>query len=283
MTGWPGKKEKLKVLITVKTYPIPSKKYDELVCTAGVTENGDFARLYPINFRDLPFSQQYKKYQWIEVLAEKHEGRDVRKESYRPDCDTIRILGEPIPTGPGGDWSARAKYALAKKSRSMEDLYDQQRADRTSLGIFKPKKVHDLIITPDDADWKPKFKEALRQARLWDDRGVTKEPPRKVPFKFHYCFECDDPRCKGKHKMMIEDWEVGALFWRLVDKGASHDKAAQKVRDKFLGEICAPDKDTHFYVGTILAHPKTWVVIGVFWPTIRRENQPTLFDLGGEP
>ena len=27
----------LRVLITIKTYPIPSSKYDELVCTAGVT------------------------------------------------------------------------------------------------------------------------------------------------------------------------------------------------------------------------------------------------------
>lgn len=36
---------KLKILITVKTYPIPSQKYDELVCTAGVTENGEFIRL----------------------------------------------------------------------------------------------------------------------------------------------------------------------------------------------------------------------------------------------
>jgi len=40
--------EHLKVLITVKTLPIPSSKYDELVCTAGVTEAGDFVRLYPI-------------------------------------------------------------------------------------------------------------------------------------------------------------------------------------------------------------------------------------------
>ena len=39
--------ERLKVLVTVKTYPIPSAKYDELSCTAGVTEAGDFIRLYP--------------------------------------------------------------------------------------------------------------------------------------------------------------------------------------------------------------------------------------------
>ena len=268
-------KQQLRVLITVKTYPIPSSRYDELVCTAGVTEGGDFVRLYPINFRDLPFSQQYKKYQWIEVMAAKHEGRDVRKESYRPDSDSIQILGEPIGSNPG-NWKERAHYALAKKARSMEDLHDRQQADRTSLGVFKPKIVRDLVISPDDSDWKPAFKAALQQARLWETRTVSMDPPRKVPFKFHYQFECDDARCSG-HKMMIEDWEVGALFWRLVDQGNSHEDAAGKVREKFLGELCGADKDTHFFVGTILAYPKSWVVIGVFYP---KKEPPSLFDTG---
>ena len=31
---------KTKVLITVLTYPHPSEKYKELICTAGVTEDG---------------------------------------------------------------------------------------------------------------------------------------------------------------------------------------------------------------------------------------------------
>jgi hypothetical protein len=66
--------------------------------------------------------------------------------------------------------------------------------------------------------------------------------------------------------MMIEDWEVGALLWKLVDSGASHEEAASKVKDKFLSDLCGPSKDTHFYVGTILAHPKSWVAIGVFYP-----------------
>lgn len=129
----------LRVLITVKTYPIPSSKYDELVCTAGVTEAGDFVRLYPINFRDLPFSQQYKKYQWIEVQAAKHTGRDSRKESYRPVGDSIRVLGDPIKSNPG-NWRERARYALAKKAQSMEELRESQDSDRTSLGVFKPKE-----------------------------------------------------------------------------------------------------------------------------------------------
>ncbi len=267
--------ETLKVLITVKTQPIPSAKYDELVCTAGVTTTGNFVRLYPINFRDLPYSQQYKKYQWIEVKAERHRGRDVRKESYRPDSASIRICGEPIPTKKGGDWSERARYVLPKGSRSMEDLKDQQETDDTSLGIFKPKEVYDLVISRAEPDWNDGFKHALKQARLWEDRTVSREPPRKVPYKFHYRFACDDPRCNGRHKMMIEDWEVSALFWRLVDQGEAHEEAAKKVRSKFLDELCGPRKDTHFFVGTILAHPRSWVVIGVFYPTIK--DQLSLF------
>jgi len=83
--------------------------------------------------------------------------------------------------------------------------------------------------------------------------------------------------------MMIEDWEVGALYWKLVDQGASAEEASQKVKYKFLHELCGSDKDTHFFVGTILSHPKTWVIVGVFWPKIKRnsrtsQDSPMLFD-----
>src|SRR4030042_3072405 len=156
--------ERLRVLITVKTYPIPSAKYDELVCTAGVTEVGDFVRLYPINFRDLPYEQQYRKYQWLEVTAQRHRGRDVRKESWRPDPETMRILGKPIGTT-DGDWSERGKYVLKKVARSMEDLWEQQERDRTSMGIFRPNRVEDLVVTREVAEWPAKFIDALKQAR----------------------------------------------------------------------------------------------------------------------
>jgi hypothetical protein len=255
--------EHLKVLITVKTFPIPSSKYDELVCTAGVTETGDFIRLYPVNFRDLPYSQQYRKYQWLEVDAVKHKGRDSRKESYRPDCNSIRLIGEPIPSA--NNWAERSKFTLAKSSQSMEELFLKQEQDKTSLGIFRPKEVRDLIIKPDEADWKPGFKAALMQQRLWENRTASKEPPRKVPFKFQYKFLCDDSRCKS-HQIMIEDWEVGALYWRCINGGATPREACTMVKQKFLGELFGRDRDTHFYVGTILAHPKTWVIIGVYWP-----------------
>jgi len=162
----------------------------------------------------------------------------------------------------------------------MEELQSRQVNDRTSLGIFKPKKINDLVIEPDDPEWKPQFKAALAQARLWENRTTSKEPPRKVPYRFRYQFACDDSRCNGNHKMLIEDWEVGALFWNLRDRGAGPDEAALKVKQKFLDELCGSDRDTHFYVGTHSVYP-TWMVIGVYPPKIRparfANDGPSLF------
>jgi len=89
-----------KVLITVKTYPSISKKYEELVCTAGFLEDDSWIRLYPIQFRKKSYAEQYKKYQWIELDIVKNT-RDFRPESFRPvSHDTpIEIIGEIPPDG----------------------------------------------------------------------------------------------------------------------------------------------------------------------------------------
>lgn len=44
---------KKKILIVVKTYPTRSKKYQELVCTAGLDEKGNWYRIYPIPTKTL--------------------------------------------------------------------------------------------------------------------------------------------------------------------------------------------------------------------------------------
>lgn len=73
--------------------------------------------------------------------------------------------------------------------------------------------------------------------------------------------------------MMIEDWEVGALFWKLIDSGESEENAAKKVKNKFFNELCGEDKDTHFLVGTVFAHPKSWIVLGLFYPKKKEEDR----------
>ncbi len=81
-----------KVFITVKTYPTLSKKYDELVCTAGILEDGSWVRIYPLPFRKLDYENRYKKYQWIELPLAKNES-DPRPESFKVmDISKLKML-----------------------------------------------------------------------------------------------------------------------------------------------------------------------------------------------
>lgn len=101
--------EKTKILITVMTYPHPSRSHNELVCTAGLTESGDWVRLYPIDYRYRPRDQQFKKYQWIEVeLESKGASNDNRKESRKPKLDSLKLLGEPLSSD--NNWRQRTEF-----------------------------------------------------------------------------------------------------------------------------------------------------------------------------
>ena len=100
ITGYPTLElHEEKILIVVKTYPRPSAKYRELVCTAGITVNGKWVRLYPISYRYLDYNKWYRKYQWIKVKIEKTNIKnDFRVDSYRPVESTIQAIGESLST-----------------------------------------------------------------------------------------------------------------------------------------------------------------------------------------
>jgi len=79
---------RVKVLITVTTYPLPSRSYDELVCTAGITDAGDWIRIYPVPLSfliDLKGSGQVNnvKYTWLELDLRRRTD-DFRPESHSP-------------------------------------------------------------------------------------------------------------------------------------------------------------------------------------------------------
>lgn len=76
------------------TYPTISKKYDELVCTAGVQQDGSWIRIYPLPYRRLDSKHQFKKYQWIELPLKKNPN-DRRPESYSvTDMEKIKLLNK---------------------------------------------------------------------------------------------------------------------------------------------------------------------------------------------
>lgn len=137
-----------KVLITVKTYPSISTKYDELVCTAGFKEDGTWVRIYPIPFRKLDFEDRYEKYQWIEIDLIRNRS-DFRPETYRPkDTDFVNIKPlEKINTD--NNWQKRKEIVLKNgfKTNLTELIQDaHNKSICTSLAVFKPKQILDFVV-----------------------------------------------------------------------------------------------------------------------------------------
>ncbi len=257
-----------RVLITVMTYPHPSAGYQELVCTAGVTHDGRWVRLYPVDYRYRPKHQQFRKYQWIDiVLDDAGHGHDKRPESRRPTLDSIQIVGEPLDTK--NNWATRREIIDAMSHNTVNELKAKYDSDRTSLGIVRPSKIIDLEIRPSDPEWKPEWQNLFSQLTLF---GPPQKPLRKLPYSFHFIFECADS--DKPHTAMCEDWELGTLFLKEADRLGSDEKAAESVRNKFLGELCRDDKDTRFFMGTKFPY-NVWLVLGVFWPP--RIDQQSLF------
>lgn len=87
--------ERKRVLITVRTYPTPSRKGVEVSCTAGITDDGHWIRLYPVPYRLMDLDKRFAKYQWIELEVKK--AGDPRPESFTPNIDSIQIVGEVPP------------------------------------------------------------------------------------------------------------------------------------------------------------------------------------------
>ena len=262
--------EHLRVLITVTTYPHPNLSHDEVVCTAGVTDAGQWVRLFPINLRHRPKSEQFHKYQWIELdVSPRGYKSDGRMESRVPRLDSIRLMGEPLPTA--NNWRARREIIDRLPHHTVSELVRLYQEEQVSLGVVRPKRVVDLEITPTDGDWDPKYQWIYSQMRLF---GEPPRPLRKIPFEFRYVFECEDD--DKSRRALITDWELGMLYLREEGRLGSEEAAAESVRSRFLNDICGEDKDTRFFMGTVFPH-NTWIVVGTFWPPKIREHQARLF------
>jgi hypothetical protein len=259
--------QRTQVFITVMTYPHPSEKYTELVCTAGITADHQWIRLYPVDYRYRTGVQRYRKYQWVEVdLMPRESGNDRRPESRKPILESLRIMGEPV--GPQRNWAQRRAIVDAMPHRTLNQwkaLYD---VDRTSLGIVRPTRVLDVEVRPSTDEWKPEWQAIFKQGVLFGD--APKEL-KKLPFSWHYVFECEDSAGKP-HTAMNEDWEIGVLFWKELERLGNQKAAAESVRKKCL-QMVATKHDTRFFMGTRFPY-NTWLVLGVFWPP---KETPGLF------
>jgi len=271
--------EKKRILVVVKTYPNPSRSYRETVCCAGVDlDTGRWVRMYPITFRWLTRGR-FAKFQVIECTATRPRD-DTRPESWRLNQDSITLVGRPMPTGTAG-WRRRMAL-LPSPSRSLEEIQEAQAANRTSLGMFRPKEILGLVKEK-ARPWTERQKAYLRQQHLDLGVEISREVQEleQIPWSFSYRFTCDDDRCVRPHELQIIDWELGAAYrnWSRAYGGGWEEK----LRQKYAHEL--PATDLHLVVGNIAAHPASFVIICLVRPPRAKVDggyvQQTL-DLVGE-
>ena len=249
-----------KILVLVKTYPNLSQKYVETVCAAGITDKGEWRRLYPIPFRKLPFEKRFKKFDWIEVDTQKNDKEKLRRsESHKINPDSIKILRN-LGTGQNRDWAERNKILLPLAKKSLEELEELKDSKRITLGLVKPKELIDFTLTPleECRDWEKDLIEGTQQTLF----GEYKTPLDKIPWKFSYVFKCDDPKCNG-HSLMCEDWEL-LESWRSWKNTYKTDELLwQKFKQKYFDWM--KNRNLHFIIGTESRFNK-FLIIGLYYP-----------------
>jgi len=271
-----------KVFITVKTYPTLSKKYDELVCTAGILDDGSWVRIYPLPFRKLDYENRYKKYQWMELPLIKNES-DSRPESYKvTNLAQANLIGKVIRTEKA--WAERKRIIFEKNEvySDLTILIDKAHKNALSIAIFKPTEILELVIEETDREWSPEslalLKEKASQLSFFQTEEEVKKEflvVDKLPYKFSYRFR----DCHGREStLMVEDWEIGALYWNCLKKTEGNEnEALGLVKKRYLEDFSK--KDLFLFLGTTLKFHRwaknPFVIIGVFYPPV--DNQITLF------
>lgn len=255
---------KRRLLIAVRTYPVPAQKGVEVSCTAAVTPEAEWIRLFPVPYRRMPTDKKFRKYQWIDVDLQKAKN-DTRPESHHLNIDSIK-LGKFVEPD-DHEWAARRDILKPLIQPSLCAI-QKQRDDQghPTLGLFRPAEIKRLSITPVAAEWTAGQQTILKQQALFEEEHMPKEDLEKIPFDFHYEFECSDPKCAG-HRLSCTDWEMGQAYreWRKT----YGDAWEAKFRERFERDM-KEKFDTHFYVGTVHQHPRTWIIVGLYYPP-RRE------------
>ncbi len=266
-----------RVLVTVKTYPLPSSKYDELVCTAGLLDGEKWIRIYPVSASVLQSDSRLPKYAWVRLNL-RRKTKDFRPESYSPQQGIDEPIAVESLVGTADNWAARRRDVEREVFESMSDLINlAHRKPPVSLATVRPKEVIDLVIEPAEPEWRDEWLDQTKQGSMFtvDSSGQLQKRRlvRKLPYKFSYRFITEgDPLPRT---MQIEDWEIGALYWNYLRRANGDAETARRlVCHKYLDEL--RDKcDLLFFVGTTMAHHwrslNPFLIIGVFYPLKTRQ------------
>jgi hypothetical protein len=253
--------EKKRVLVTVKAYPEQSRKHGTVVCTAGITDTGDWIRLYPMPYSTFLGPNKIQRYDWIEAECEKVTDEKLkRKESYKVRDGSVAIIDRSLSQGKvngKAPWERRNAIILPKIAPSLEYLENQYKNDRTSLGLIKPKEVIDFF-TREELRQPPEPKEFQRSL---DNQIIPIIDT--IPHIFAYKFRCAGCGDGKPHDIMCEDWELFESYRSWWKTYPNVKLLWEKLHEKFFDFMLR--HDLHFYMGMYSQMP-TWLIIGLYYP-----------------
>lgn len=175
------------------------------------------------------------------------------------------------------DWSERLRLIEPQVVTTFTALETRRQNTYETLGYLRPSRIVELIITPvKQTDWTEADKIKLSQDGLFDSTEIKKRTPlRKLPYDFHYKYECTTPTGAEINTHKLTDWEVGALYWncdRMYGQKGWEAKFRQRLETEFA------KKDMFFLMGTIHRFPDKWLIVGIVYPP--REAKPRSVQLG---
>lgn len=263
-----------RILILAKTYPSPSAKYVETSCVAGINQQGQLRRLYPVPFRLIEEGQQFKKWQWVSARVKK-SNNDNRPESHRIYVDTIECDTEPLSTK--NNWEERWTWIDRLPAfTNFKDIDGGREKALVSLALLRPKRIISLDITPArNPDWtddeRAKLLQEQMQGSLFDEAEAKRQirELKKIPFDFYYRYVCDTQNGEVEERHKIVDWEIGALYWNCK---RSHGKGWEApFRAKLEGNLTG--KNLMFLMGNQHRFQDQWLIISLIYPPMQKPIQ----------
>lgn len=256
-----GRPTKQRIRILVKAYPQPSRKYEETVCCAGVTEDGqDLLRLYPIRYRRLNEVDQFDRFDLVEMFVWE-PADDFRPESRKVVEDSIHIVAR------GKQLKPKDKVKIWRDfiAPSLRELREENRLTKRSLGIIKPDPGSVEFVVKKSKDVSSEDKKIADA--LFAQQALFEKPLNELQrpgYAFCYKFTSDGT----PHFMQIHDWEVQAAYINF--KKRYGEDALAFLKNEYQNNI--PKQNLHFIMGTMLAHPTSFIIIGLLRSKISPEE-----------
>ena len=200
--------DQAEVTVMVKAASQPTIHEDAQIAALGVTPEGAWRRLYPLDLRPDAQGKRFRRWDTIR-FTQKKPTNDPRAESVVVDPRSITVMGD-MP------YSKRREFISKLEITNL----NQAMAEEKTIVLLRPRKAMFHVREKTGDDYAAERQTFATVAKL---SGGAITPPKIYPYKFSYHFWTDE----GDYEADFTDWEMHATFDNL---SKSYGEAAAVAR-----------------------------------------------------